>query len=79
MVVLLQPSTAQHLKDLKDAILKGEDGGNEGGKFDLEMLMEALLPIWVNEQRMANLLQSILVGVSLLDMSIIKKIPISVL
>ena len=59
MVVLLQPSAAQDLKYLNDAVLKGEDGGNEDGKFDPEMLMEALLPVRVNEQRVTNLLQSI--------------------
>ena len=74
MVVLLQPSAAQDLKDLKDAVLKGEDGGNEDGKFDPEKRIEALLPVRVNEQRVTNLLQSVLVGVSLLAMPIIKKI-----
>ncbi|KAK6248459.1 hypothetical protein QUC31_020024 [Theobroma cacao] len=73
------PSAAQDLKDLKAAVFKAEDGGNTDCKFDPEKHIEAHLPVRVNEQRVTNLLQSILVGVSLLAMPIIKKIPTSVL
>ncbi|XVE54361.1 hypothetical protein DITRI_Ditri03aG0074600 [Diplodiscus trichospermus] len=73
------PSADQDLKDLKDAVLKSEDGGNQGSKFDPEKHIEALLPVRVNEQRVTNLLQSVLVGVAILAMPIIKKIPTSVL
>ncbi|XVF88436.1 hypothetical protein PTKIN_Ptkin19aG0051000 [Pterospermum kingtungense] len=72
-------SAAEDLKDLKDAVLKADDGGNKDGKFDPEKHIEALLPVRVNEQRVTNLLQPVLVGVSLLAMPIIKKIPTSVL
>ncbi|KAL7168289.1 hypothetical protein ACSBR2_038680 [Camellia fascicularis] len=69
----------KELKNLKDAIMKSEDGGSKNGKLDVEKHIDAHLPIRVNEQRVSNLLQSLLVGVSLLAMPAIKMIPTSIL
>ncbi|KAF8393269.1 hypothetical protein HHK36_021510 [Tetracentron sinense] len=79
--VLLQTiSVAKELQDLKEAIMKGEnEGGAAKGKFDPEKHIDSYLPVRVNEQRVSNLLQSILVGASLLAMPIIRMIPTSVL
>ncbi|CAL5360502.1 unnamed protein product [Camellia sinensis] len=68
----------KELKNLKDAIMKSEDGGSKNGKLDMEKHIDAHLPIRVNEQRVSNLLQSLLVGVSLLAMPAIKMIPTSI-
>lgn len=59
--------------------MKADDGGNEKGKFDPEKHIDAYLPVRVNEQRMSNLLQSILVGLLVLAIPVIKMIPTSVL
>ncbi|KAL5836072.1 hypothetical protein ACOSQ4_015569 [Xanthoceras sorbifolium] len=72
-------SAARELKGLKDAIMKSEYGEDTENKFDPEKHIDAYLPVRVNEQRVSNLLQSILVGASLLAMPVIKKIPKSVL
>ncbi|KAF2317960.1 hypothetical protein GH714_041284 [Hevea brasiliensis] len=72
------PSAAKELKDLRSAVI-GEDGGNSSASFDPEKHIDAFLPVRVNEQRLSNFLQSLLVGVSLMGMPIIKKIPTSVL
>lgn len=76
---LLQPQVSEELKDLKDAVLKDEDGGRPKGKLDLEKNLDDHLPVRVNEQRWSNLLQSVLVGVSIFAIPITKKIPTSVL
>lgn len=73
------PSVAKELEDLKEAIMKSEDEGNMNEKFDPEKHIDAYLPVRVNEQRVSNLLQSLLVGASLFAMPVIKKIPTSVL
>lgn len=57
---------------------------NQGDKtkglaFDPDKHIEANLPVRVNEQRVSNLLQSLLVGCCLGFMPIIRKIPTSVL
>lgn len=56
-----------------------DDGGPANGKFDPEKHIDAYLPVRVNEQRMSNLLQSLLVGLSMCIVSVIKMIPTSVL
>lgn len=66
------------LEDLKVAVMKGEDGGN-AAKFDPEKLIDAYLPVRVNEQRVSNLLQSLLVGLSIFGLPVIKMVPTSVL
>ncbi|KAJ9163149.1 hypothetical protein P3X46_022848 [Hevea brasiliensis] len=70
--------TAKELKDLRSAVI-GEDGDNSSASFDPEKHIDAFVPVRVNEQRLSNFLQSLLVGVSLMGMPIIKKIPTSVL
>ena len=54
-----------------------KNGGKE--KFDPNKHTDAYLPIKVNEQRMSNLLQSLLIGLSIFSVNIIKMIPTSVL
>jgi len=47
--------------------------------FDPDKHIDAYLPVRVNEQRMSNLLQSLLIGLSIFSVNIIKMIPTSVL
>lgn len=77
----LQPiSVDKELKNLKDAVMGNETEGEEmKGSFDPEKHIDAHLPVRVNEQRVTNLLQSLLVGACLGAMPVIKKIPTSVL
>lgn len=63
----------KELENLKEAVMK-----SEGGK-DAEKHIDAHLPVRVNEQRVTNLLQSLLVGVAVCAIPVIKKIPTSVL
>ncbi|KAI4377738.1 hypothetical protein MLD38_015318 [Melastoma candidum] len=72
-------STKKELEQLKDAVLKSEDQESLEGGFDPAKHIDAHLPVRVNEQRLSNLLQSLLVGASLLAMPVIKQIPTSVL
>ncbi|KAJ0536912.1 putative bicarbonate transporter [Helianthus annuus] len=73
-------SVVKELKDLQEAVMKVEDGKeNTNGKFDPEEHIDANLPVRVNEQRVSNLLQSILLAASLCAMPVIKLIPTSVL
>ncbi|XP_076921660.1 boron transporter 4 [Bidens hawaiensis] len=68
------------LKDLEDAIMNVEDGlKSTKEKFNLEKHIDAYLPVRVNEQRVSNFLQSILVAASICAMPVIKLIPTSVL
>ena len=68
------------LEDLKAAVLNAEDNGeNTKDTFDPEKHIDEYLPVRVNEQRVSNLLQSLLVGASVFAMPAIKKIPTSVL
>ncbi|XP_027182678.1 boron transporter 4-like [Coffea eugenioides] len=69
----------KELENLKDAVLKHEDGKDANGTFDPEKCVDANLPVRVNEQRVSNLLQSVLVGLSVFAMPLIKMIPTSVL
>lgn len=70
----------KELEDLKEAVMKGENS-SEGSKrsFEPEKHIDAYLPVRVNEQRVSNLLQSLLVAASVGAMPLIKKIPTSVL
>lgn len=72
---------ARELEELKDAVMKTEDGGDDtlNCKFDPEKCIDAYLPVRVNEQRMSNLLQSVLVALSVSAIPVIKLIPTSVL
>ncbi|XP_047057590.1 boron transporter 4-like [Lolium rigidum] len=68
------------LKSLKDAVLReGDEEGKLAGEFDPRKHIEAHLPVRVNEQRLSNLLQSLLVGCCVGAMPVIKMIPTSVL
>lgn len=71
--------TVKELENLKEAVMNSDKKGGPKGGFDPEKHIDAYLPVRVNEQRMTNLLQSLLVGVSILGISVIKKIPTSVL
>lgn len=54
-------------------------GENSKLKFDPEKHIDAYLPIRVNEQRVSNILQSVLLAGSMCAMPLIKLIPTSVL
>lgn len=61
-------------------MIKGDDErGDSDNAFNPEKQIDAHLPVRVNEQRLSNLLQSILVGACVGAMPIIKKIPSSIL
>ncbi|GLT71691.1 hypothetical protein SLA2020_436900 [Shorea laevis] len=70
---------ARELEDLKEAVMKSENNENTKEKFDPEKHIDAYLPVRVNEQRLSNLLQSLLVAASVSAMPAIKLIPTSVL
>lgn len=73
-------SVEEELKDLKDAVVGGESNRGElRTPFDPEKHIDAHLPVRVNEQRVSNLLQSMLVGVCVAAVPAIKAIPTSVL
>ncbi|XP_062089791.1 boron transporter 4 [Humulus lupulus] len=73
-------SDVQELEDLKEAVMKGKSElENAKETFDPEKHIDAHLPVRVNEQRLSNLLQSLLVAASVFAMPVIKKIPTSVL
>ncbi|KAL2932389.1 Boron transporter 4 [Bienertia sinuspersici] len=69
---------AKELQELKQAVLKGDNKESENNKFRLDHI-DAYLPVRVNEQRVSNLLQSLLVAGALFIMPVIKLIPTSVL
>ncbi|XP_009592837.1 boron transporter 4-like [Nicotiana tabacum] len=71
----------EHLKEavMKHELIEYENGENLNGKFDPEKHIDAYLPVRVNEQRVSNLLQSLLVAASVGAMPVIKKIPTSLL
>ncbi|XP_016647652.1 PREDICTED: boron transporter 4 [Prunus mume] len=73
------PPNPKELQNLREAVMKSDDGGELKGKFDPEKHIDAHLPVRVNEQRVSNLLQSLLVGGSVFAIFVIKKIPTSVL
>lgn len=69
----------KELEELKQAVMKGESKeGMEKNEFRLEHI-DNYLPVRVNEQRVSNLLQSILIVGSMFAMPVIKQIPTSVL
>ncbi|KAK1434077.1 hypothetical protein QVD17_10995 [Tagetes erecta] len=73
-------TVVKELRDLQEAVMKVENGKeNTNGKFNPEEHIDAHLPVRVNEQRVSNLLQSILLGASICAMPVIKLIPTSVL
>ncbi|KAK3033874.1 hypothetical protein RJ639_032779, partial [Escallonia herrerae] len=72
-------SVDKELEDLKVAVMKSEGGGDDKDRFDPEKHIDACLPVRVNEQRVTNLLQSLLVGILVFAIPVIKMIPTSVL
>ncbi|KAJ6354616.1 hypothetical protein OIU77_005255 [Salix suchowensis] len=78
-IMLQDVSVNKELENLKQAVMKSDGEEDAKKKFDPEKHIDAYLPVRVNEQRMSNLLQSILVGVSMCALPLIKSIPTSVL
>ncbi|THG15714.1 hypothetical protein TEA_019761 [Camellia sinensis var. sinensis] len=72
-------SVDKELEDLREAVMNRGDVGEAEGKFDPAKDIDAHLPVRVNEQRVSNLLQSLLVGGTLCAVPMIKMIPTSVL
>ncbi|WMV35123.1 hypothetical protein MTR67_028508 [Solanum verrucosum] len=75
-------TVAKELEHLKEAVMKStenKNGGTTEVAFDPEKHIDVYLPVRVNEQRVSNLLQSLLVAASVFAMPVIKKIPTSVL
>lgn len=56
-----------------------DEDGKLAGEFDPRKHIEAHLPVRVNEQRLSNLLQSLLVGGCVGAMPVVRMIPTSVL
>ncbi|KAK2364805.1 HCO3- transporter family [Trifolium repens] len=75
----------QGLKELKETTIQAATSlGNVDAPvdetiFDVEKEIDDLLPVEVKEQRVSNLLQSVMVGGCVAAMPILKKIPTSVL
>lgn len=70
------------LQDLKEAVMKKSDDDGDTGEesgFDPEKHVDAYLPVRVNEQRVSNLLQSLLVIGAVFALPVIKLIPTSLL
>lgn len=72
-------SVFKELENLKEAITKDEKTETEKSAVDLEKHIDAYLPVRVNEQRVSNFLQSILLVGAVFAMPAIKLIPTSVL
>ncbi|MCO5611583.1 hypothetical protein L7F22_065836 [Adiantum nelumboides] len=83
--LVFQPSSSLALKELKRSTLQlaAESGSIAGpvdeSVFDPDKDVDELLPMEVKEQRLSNLLQSLMVGACLGAMPILKQIPTSVL
>ena len=71
--------TVKELETLKEAIMKSNEKNSGKENFDPVKHIDAYLPVRVHEQRLSNLLQSLLVALSILAISVIKMIPTSVL
>ena len=81
--VFIEMEGASHVADkdlanLKEAVMKTDDRDSDG-QFDPEKYIDLHLPVRVNEQRVSNLVQSLLVGVAICITPVIKMIPTSVL
>jgi len=79
LIDILNLVQTKDLNDLKEAVMQSSDSNGETPAFDPEKHIDAYIPERVNEQRMSNFLQSLLVGLSIFAVSIIKMIPTSVL
>lgn len=69
----------KELADLKEAVIHSEDGEQTTGKFDPDKHIDLYLPVRVNEQRLSNLIQSLLLAAAVFAMPVIRLIPTSVL
>ncbi|KAE9615897.1 putative bicarbonate transporter [Lupinus albus] len=85
-LIYQEPSArAQGLKELKETTIQAAtslgnmDAPVDETMFDVEKEIDDLLPVEVKEQRVSNLLQSIMVGGCVAAMPLLKKIPTSVL
>lgn len=79
LFLLQTTSVDKELKDLKDAVLNSEDAESANGKYDPTKHIDDHLPVRVNEQRVTNLLQSLLVACCVAAIPVLKAIPTSVL
>lgn len=66
------------LANLKEAVMSHDDTDSDSA-FDPEKCIDLYLPVRVNEQRVSNLLQSLLVGLAICVTPVLKMIPTSVL
>ncbi|XP_042002703.1 probable boron transporter 7 isoform X2 [Salvia splendens] len=66
------------LASLKEAVMSHDDTDSDSA-FDPEKCIDLYLPVRVNEQRVSNLLQSLLVGLAICATPVLKLIPTSVL
>ncbi|KAK8597947.1 hypothetical protein V6N13_095340 [Hibiscus sabdariffa] len=69
----------KELKGLKDAVMEGHGGQDAKDNFDPTKHIDVHLPVRVNEQRISNLLQSFLVGLSMCAVPLLRMIPKSIL
>lgn len=67
------------METLKKAVMKPDSKDGAKDNLDVVKNIDEYIPVRVNEQRVTNLMQSLLVGVSMLSISVIKMIPTSVL
>ena len=83
--IILNLFLEQRLNELKDLTIKSASNmGNinapvDESVFDVEKEIDDLIPVEVKEQRVSNLLQSLMVGGCVAAMPLLKKIPTSVL
>lgn len=83
--LIYQEQSVRGLKELKDTTIQlassmgSLDAPVDESVFDIEKEIDDLLPVEVKEQRLSNLLQSIMVGACIAAMPVLKKIPTAVL
>lgn len=83
--LIYQEPSSRGLKELKDSTIQAAvsmghiDAPVDESVFDVEKEIDELLPVEVKEQRVSNLLQSVMVGGCVAAMPILKMIPTSVL
>ncbi|KAG1326088.1 putative GDSL esterase/lipase LIP-4 [Cocos nucifera] len=83
--LIYQEQSNRGLKELKDSTIQlASSMGNidapvDESVFDIEKEIDDLLPVEVKEQRLSNLLQSMMVAGCVAAMPLLKKIPTSVL
>ncbi|XP_010679449.2 probable boron transporter 2 [Beta vulgaris subsp. vulgaris] len=83
--LIYQGPSDRGLKELKDSTIQAAasmghiDAPVDESIFDVDKEIDDLLPVEVKEQRVSNLLQSVMVGGCVAAMPILKKIPTSVL